>query len=300
MAGRTKVYIRPDFKVFSNTTLRMIDGSLFAREETLVAPLTADGELTGRSAYSLNEIVHGLDAHPICSHLEWVRLGLNLSHDHAKSLQAESGLRNASFERRHAFGTDDRFATAHETGVKGHPGYGRKMNDYPQHIPPCYNSTPVPHAILAQAFGSGLKCAVLHPQPCTKTKCVKRRARFRVNLVRGCKKCDTDMCFSAQDVEGIGRVIAMTTWKNLGGVYEGQPATWFGHRNDEQGGRRCEDVTKGSMIHAAFENVELLATGEAPVCWHTPFLGRRVTALFTGAPNIPDEDWERHIPRWKR
>jgi hypothetical protein len=105
------------------------------------------------------------------------------------------------------------------------------------------------------------------------------------------------MCFSAQDIEGIGRVIGMTTWKNLGGVYEGQPATWLTHchsRRGTGGDQRC----RGATVHAEFEGVELLTTGEAPVCWYKPFFGRRVTALFTEEPTIVDKDWSDDIPRW--
>jgi hypothetical protein len=40
------------------------------------------------------------------------------------------------------------------------------------------------------------------------------------------------MSVSAQDVEGIGRVMAMTTWKKLGGVEKGQWDSWYLHYRD--------------------------------------------------------------------
>jgi hypothetical protein len=99
---------------------------------------------------------------------------------------------------------------------------GKNTNRY-QHYD--YNSAAIPHSTLNSGFGPGLKCALLHSQPCK--DCDKWPTRFRINLVRACEICATDMCVSAQDVEGIGRVMALTTSKDLGGVHAGGWASWY-------------------------------------------------------------------------
>ena len=117
------------------------------------------------------------------------------------------------------FSSDYRYATAGYKNSNRHQHYHTSGG--------CYNSAAIPHSTLNSGFGPGLKCALLHSQRCK--DCDKWPTRFPINLVRACEICTTDMCVSAQDVEGIGRVMALTTWTDLGSVHVGEWASWYSH-----------------------------------------------------------------------
>jgi hypothetical protein len=104
MASRTRIYTLPDFKLFSTTIYRMVDGQLLLRQETVIAPFTSKGELTGRGAYLPNFTTGTHEAPVVCPHLSWGKLGISLSRDR-KSKQRGSWY--SPFEE------DYRFATAH-------------------------------------------------------------------------------------------------------------------------------------------------------------------------------------------
>ena len=292
MAVRTKVYMLSNFKFFSTTTLRIINGNLFVRHEQFIAPLTIQGDLTGRSAYLLNELLdHGFGNSRVCSHVQWQDLGLKLHHDHTSDHSS--------------FNTDDRYATGHREGHGSRLPLTARSS---RHNRDCYDSNPIPRPVLGGALGAVIKCALLHAQFCTEDSCHNLPTPHRINLVRGCEICATDMSLSAQDVEGIGRVMAMTTWKKLGGVEKGQWDSWYSHYRDVydftkffirtgKNDRFVRDVDKGTTVYAAFEKVYVPPNGEVPVGWYTPTLSRRVTTLFAGEPNISDSDWSLCIPR---
>jgi hypothetical protein len=278
----------------------MVHGNLLVRQETVIAPCTIGGNLTSRSAYLLNDILNGRKPVPVCPHVRWEHLGLELSHDQPPT--TPWSLWSSPFA------ADDRYATAHDAEPKTELALLLECNGRP-HVSECYDKTQIPPEVLADALGHGLKCALLHPQPCDKTTCNNLPPRQRVNLVRACDICATDMCISAQDVDGSGRVLTLTTWKNLGGVYEGQWGAWHAHHKDpsifaesyrtastadrEKMSRYRED---GAAVYAAFENVNLPSTAAASACWYTPTPSRRVLAHFSRDPAIADDSWGHHVP----
>ena len=114
VAGRTKIYTIPDFKVFSSSTLRIIDRLLFVRQETFIAPLTAQGDLTSQSGYLFNHLINGSNSQ-VCPHVRWRHLGVDLSYspnpdiDRHSSLSASYlsiQLRNKSYLRNQLRGKD--------------------------------------------------------------------------------------------------------------------------------------------------------------------------------------------------
>lgn len=285
MAVRTRIYTLPDFKFFGTTRLRIIDGSLFIRHERIIAALTSQRDLTGRSAYLLNQLDdHGFGSPLVCPHIRWKSLGLALHcmpHDNQ-------------------FSMGDGYAAGHQER------YGCERNGF--HDLDCYDATPVPRAVLDSNFNPALRCALLHHESCQNDVCDSIPAQYKPNLVRACNTCATDMCLGARDVDGIGRVISLTSWKNLGGVNEGQWKSWYRlHEGDSRInplGRHTRSPperfkchrTRGTMVYAAFENIRVPPGAEVPVRWYTPTLSRRVIDLFTGEPKIPDEDWSSHVP----
>jgi hypothetical protein len=291
MASRTKKHSLPYFKLFATTGLHMIEGSLYVREEILIAPLTTNGDLTSISAFLLDQVTNGFSSHRICPHWRWEYLGLHLAYD---QIAAGDPLGFQHLKHR-AFSKDTRFATGHMTNRQVYDcdgPYGHQRD--------CYTTAPISRAVLDEALAPALKCAILHPQPCSETVCDKLRASYRVNVVRACKECTTDICFSAQDVEGIGRVIGLTIWKKLGGVYEGQPSTWLTHSSAPTFPAQTTEPREVADVCAAFENVRAVPTSKVtPICSYMPSLGRRATSLFTHTPTDSDDDWFSFcIPAW--
>jgi hypothetical protein len=114
IAGQTKTHTSPDFKAVSHSTLRMIDGNLFVRVETQIAPLTAKGELTGYCAYLFNCVVDGRGCQ-ICPHVRWSHLGVDFSSNTGSEADRYSSLSalylgrqlpNKSYLRDQLFGKD--------------------------------------------------------------------------------------------------------------------------------------------------------------------------------------------------
>jgi hypothetical protein len=301
-AARTKTYaLSSDFQLFHTTTIRFIDGNLLVRQETLVAPLTAGGDLTSRAAYLLDDIGNGNHALPLCPHVDWQDLGFALSHDRAPNRRWFD-----SWRSHEAFYADVRYAANHEAEAEEHNMFPCSGRD---HSKGCYDSTPIPSGVLDEALGPGLKCALLHHQPCDKADCNNLPNRNRVNLVRGCEICATDVCLSAQDIEGVGRVLGMTTWKHLGGIQEDKWAAWYAHHSNPREfsdlynvsssktrAKMMRDLRDGTAVYTAFENIEPLPSGVMPAYWYTPDVSRRVRAHFTGGPRIPDSDWASFAP----
>jgi hypothetical protein len=132
--------------------------------------------------------------------------------------------------------------------------------------------------------------------------------RQRINLVRGCEICATVVCFSAQDVEGIGRVIGMTTWKNLGGINKSQWPAWYAHhskvdvfadlcnrKSSSTRDKMTRDLRKGTSIFAAFEGIGNPPSDVVLAHWYTPMVSRRATSHLTGDSGTED-NWHHHAP----
>lgn len=75
--------------------------------------------------------------------------------------------------------------------------------------------------VYNDTLGPGLGYTFFHSQSYKKPACDTLSGRFRVNLVWTCEICAIDLRGSSQAVGGIGRVIALTTWKNLGAYTAG-------------------------------------------------------------------------------
>jgi len=323
LAGRTKTYTIPDFKVFSNSTLRMTDGKLFVRQETFIAPLTAHGDLTSQSGYLFDHLINGSNCQ-VCPHVRWRHLGVDLSYNPNPDIDRHSSLsasylsiqlRNRSYLRNQLYGKDSLKDQLFELD------HGRRdlFNDYRstvcnesvcgsenfwpnRHTHQCYDSKPVPRAILNTALSPCLVCAFFHHQPCRKPECNSMAGRFRVNLVRACEICATDMCVSAQDVVGVGRVVGLTTWKCLGGVYDKQWADWYPHSANvgrftrdfivrSQAGTITRDLRKGTIVYAGFEN----APTTEGAAWYTASLTGRILAALARQPSVEELQWIRGV-----
>jgi hypothetical protein len=111
------------------------------------------------------------------------------------------------------------------------------------------------------------------------------------------------MCVGAQDVVGVGRVIALSTWKCLGGVHDEQWADWYPHSTNvgkftrdfivsSQLGRITRDLSKGTMIYAGFENPP---TMEGPARY-TAFINDRIIDALTGKSGVQESQWIEDIP----
>ncbi len=144
--------------------------------------------------------------------------------------------------------------------------------------------------MLHKALAPGLRCALLHAQPCARYYCAHLKPRHRLGLVRACEVCPTDVCVSARDVAGLGRVLALTVWKNYGGVYGSQWLAWLQQHRDFVGGvfadGRIKKVMgpkgKGADVAAAFEGFP----GQARAHWYEPSVGPEVVELLSREPDV--------------
>ncbi|KAH6614545.1 hypothetical protein B0J18DRAFT_485576 [Chaetomium sp. MPI-SDFR-AT-0129] len=325
--NRTTVHTLLDFKLYSTLSSRTIAGNLFLRQETFIAPMISGGMLTGRSAYLLNEILDGKDSN-VCPHVRWQHLGLELSRspnsgsDYPSSLSVsylrsqlsrvdylgdrlherfrDCPFRKMDRQRLLEFQADERYATADQgMPCRSALELGRRFHS----APGCYDSTPVPYAVLKDALGLGLNCALLHHQPCSDVNCDGLPTRLRVNLVRSCEICETDMCIGSRDVEGVGRMISLTTWKNLGGVYDGAWRSWYSHYSDvEVFASRflvnpddtiiLRDLKLGPAVYRAWEGIPA-GLPEPRDSWYTMSISPEVLAAFTEPPGTPESRWWR-------
>ncbi|KAK4243144.1 hypothetical protein C7999DRAFT_18466, partial [Corynascus novoguineensis] len=275
IARRTEVYTTQNFKIFSNTALRMINGRLLVRLEANIAPLTMEGELTGKSAFLLNDVLYNSGGQ-VCPHIRWHHLGLDLFCGPNSDLDRYSSL-SASYLGSHFLWL-------------GHSAH-------------CYDSTPLPRSAFDKTLGRGVDCALFHTQPCQDTECGELPARFRVNLVRACEICATDLCVSAQDIEGVGRVIALTSWKSLGGVYDEQWTDWHPHTTElanftkdfiiEGDGGFTRSLDDGPTVFAAFENVP---TSKDALYWYIPSVKDRMIEAFTRKTPTQHGEWFGSVP----
>ncbi|KAM7186208.1 hypothetical protein V8F20_011478 [Naviculisporaceae sp. PSN 640] len=85
---------------------------------------------------------------------------------------------------------------------------------------PCFGPSLVSPWLLRSYLTPTLTCALFHDQPCSSSEegedsC---KAGSVLGKIRSCAQCFADMCISAKNVEGIGRVMIMTSWQDLGGV----------------------------------------------------------------------------------
>ncbi|KAH6614546.1 hypothetical protein B0J18DRAFT_439617 [Chaetomium sp. MPI-SDFR-AT-0129] len=326
LAGRTKIFTIPNFKIFSRSTLRMIDGRLFVRLESHIAPLTIQGDLTSRSAYLLDHILNSSNPQ-VCPHVRWRHLGVDLSYspnpdtDCYSSLSAlyfRSQLFNKSYLRDQLYGKDalkdqlfdldhrrrDLFTSGNGHTVCDEASFCHSKDPWPnRHTQHCYDSKPVPRAVLDTTLSPSLICALFHRQPCEKLQCISLPGRFRVNQVRACELCATDMCVGAQDVGGIGRVISVTTWKSLGGIYDGQWVGWYPHSINvgkfardiivsSQLERTTRDFSEGTIVYASFESPPTIER----TAWYTAPINGRIIAALTRESGVQDSQWIEASP----
>ncbi|KAK3685316.1 hypothetical protein B0T22DRAFT_214561 [Podospora appendiculata] len=285
-AVRNSKCILSDFKCFTTRDMRFVDGNLLLRTQSFFAPLNINGDITGRSVFIFHHMLRS--KLQLCRHHSWTSFcGLDL--------------RNRDYT---AFETDDRFATSHDTAH--HEYYGRAEDHHPE---ACYRKGLVPRDVFKGALQPHLKCALLHPQPCRSNKaCLEATGgpRQRVGRVQSCKKCWTDFSVSAQDVGGVGRVMVLTTWKDIGGLGPGGSAKWFSHHEvfpknlDPFASLEPRKRKREGLIYKAWENPSpglpstthssSVESRDTPSLRHEATFGRRVHAFFTGAPNLETDN----------
>lgn len=271
----------------------------------MFAPVVGNGNLTARGAYALNEMTNGPFGLPVCSHVKWQDLGSDLSYDRLTAADQPF-----SPERDCPFYGDERYTICNHFTDEPDAGRSRKCSG--SHNFCCYDSesAAISPVVLRKALGPGLRCCLLHTQPCQDTDCGEHQDRHRVNLVRACGICATDMCISAQDIQSAGRIITMTIWKNLGGVHENQWATWYPHHKDidaflqlhaRNGYKKAmiRDISKGTEVYTTFEKLPVPPTRQAATHWYTPVLSRGAMEVFKGEPKPTDGAWFARIPVFK-
>lgn len=303
--SKTNHLVLPDHKQFLSRSLRIAEnGGLLIRTEIVLGCISDDGTISSRSAHLLQRIVCGtLPEQLVCRHVgAWVN---TIPFRPAESFVPPQW----------NIYTDDRFATSH------HARHHHAGSLSPNHQKGCYNDRPLSTRKLAAAMGDVMECALLHPQPCRRRETGRRR-RIQTNdtakavgctsgmsrewgIVRGCAHCCTDFCVNIRDVEGIGRVMVLTSWKDLGGPTPGGRVKWFSHRVDLNFPEGLEalqfravtgwDPTKAGSIYCQFEGVASLPevlreegdgfVVEPPCYRYDPKPSRTLVRRFTQVPH---------------
>lgn len=221
IAGKSAFLTLPDFKLSSTTSLRLVNGNLLLRNQIFIVTLTMGTKsASGRAVYAFSNLMRrettAAGDFRCCRHLGWNDLGLEFP---TGSTDENAPIRRISHKQ---FGKIEAFATAHRE-----EHHTRALSwDRETHPVECYGREPVEEKAFKKALGPSMRCALLHEQPCVTCKAVGT-----VNLVHSCPECYTDACVSAQDVEGIGRVMVLTTWKDVGGVRKSDNGLekWWSH-----------------------------------------------------------------------
>jgi len=239
---KTKSLVLEDHKQFLSHTLRVAEnGNLLVRREIVLHPTSTTDKgratISSRSAYLLQRaLCSRLARDLVCCHVgPWVNtIPFNSA---AKFVPPEWDCCR-----------DNRFASTHDE--RYHYPIGSAY-----HRKECFSNKPLSTRKLAAALGDVMECALLHPQPCQRREKKRKRLRgiqgttddnnntvgnvgctLRMNrelgLVLGCNDCCTDYCVNIRDMEGIGRVVVLTTWKDLGGPTPQGRVKWFSHRSD--------------------------------------------------------------------
>ncbi|KAM7214772.1 hypothetical protein V8F06_009844 [Rhypophila decipiens] len=129
----------------------------------------------------------------------------------------------------------DEFATSHQSSHHSPSFQLRGMEEIPlgrrqEHPDRCYKSGIVATDVFRDALHPMMDCALYHTQPCVESS----NCKALVGRVRSCPECFTDTCMSAQDVPGVGRVMTLTSWRDLGDVTSAAGlAAWFSHFNQD-------------------------------------------------------------------
>lgn len=227
-------HVLPDFKIYRETRLKMFNSNLVYRDEQYIAPLLEDGRMTVRSARLLMRFFTS----NICTHWSWDRAGFEFW---SNSPFYEHGVSESMWEYNR---TDIEHSEAEKTQLEwNHP-----------HQTCGYNPATISQDLLDNQFLSrSAKCALRHPQPCIKKACLDIYAwgKGHPRFTTGCCSCSTEFCLGSQDVEGVGRALILTVWKNLGGFGADGWKHWDSHHDV----RGPEDISNlGGFMAKAFDS----------------------------------------------
>ncbi|KAM7187322.1 hypothetical protein V8F33_011312 [Rhypophila sp. PSN 637] len=214
ISNGTRVLSLPDFKVFQSSTLRVVNGHLLFRSESLIAPFSSaetseiateesnqEGEgtpgrtandndfqmaknVSGHGAYLLHKLsTHGdrrlVLAHG-CSHQNATSLGFCFPRNDPKENTNTRFLRTAYTE---TFQKEKAFVTDHDQA--NHVFWHKDLTSHPEE---CYGSTFVAPGVFRNALHPTMECALYHDQPCVEVK----DCEAMVGRVRSCPECFTD------------------------------------------------------------------------------------------------------------
>ena len=198
-----------------STVTRFIEGNLISRSQIAVAPCLRDDKFTGNSFSTLIKIIT-TPAFQICDHYDWPWF-----------LQYLDGLdSDGDYGRDDSQPTGERFSTAHTWDD------GNREDQYE-----FYNITD--DKLNVKGLGDLAIQAYHHPT----ILCPSLHQMFFWGFpgqVRSCNCCATDFGLAVKHVEGVGPVLVMSVWRDLGGpCQEGEDSLrssknwrWDSHRYD--------------------------------------------------------------------
>jgi hypothetical protein len=200
----------PDSKKLTSWSLRAKDGNLYLRTQTVLAAVSTDGKITWRGGYML--VDHLTDSscdYKVCGHLgEWARVAEAYFFDSKLRPEANDLLATAHNE---SHDTRECDCSGHQEDCHHGQGFDRKITEQ----------------VLHMLIGRDMTYGLLHQDLAYE---FYPHGGIYLNTVHGCRFCPTDFCLGLEDVEGLGRVMVLTQWKDLGGPDGDELHKWFAHR----------------------------------------------------------------------
>jgi len=138
----------------------------------------------------------------------------------------------------------------------------RKSKDFDMFGQDRPNDEAIPDKLLAQHLSKGLYCLLRHQQPCSEPGC----SYADLNLIRGCRMCDTDFTLSAVTLSpappndgeqaasssSSGQCLIFTTWKNVGACDMRTIGLWRDHAHPSRNGNDWASVSRG--VYGLYED----------------------------------------------
>lgn len=192
-----------------------------------------------------------------------------------------------------------------------------------EHTRQCYDTTPVP--LTRESLSLSLECALLHSvkaegqMNCPDESCDVAWLIGPLeypNALGSCDRCATDYCLGVQEIDGVGRVLILTIWKNFGGFEQGSHSKWATHWAKAEhllSAAEANDLWLQRIFRGAGHPDQLYRPTSREVKHalegtdsedftrpnlYRPKLDDPVLAALKGAPNAEGEDWHWPAEDW--
>ncbi|EOO00518.1 hypothetical protein UCRPA7_3985 [Phaeoacremonium minimum UCRPA7] len=226
---------------------RMIRGNLLLQNQIIIRPRKANTE-TMRSMWELDQFLGSFwNGRSICQHKSWKQSRPKLCVEDMNKLA-------------------DQHDSAHHVQTEWH-----KLH----HVGKCFSDKDIRATLnkedLTSAVSGGLLAALFN-----------KKLSSVFGRVKGCTECFTDYTVTPVDIEGAGRCLVLTVWKDLGGIGPGQDTKWETHLEMSGHEERLH-----ANIRMGGDAVRAADIGEIYCAWEALNAAKFDPKTHTYEPNLP-------------